>query len=29
MMIICEDEKEREALPATELAASYEKVGAW
>jgi len=29
MMIICEDEQEREAVPASEFGASYAKVGAW
>jgi len=29
MMLICDDEKAREALPESEIAASYAKVGAW
>lgn len=29
MMIICDNEKEREGLPASEFADSYAKVGAW
>ena len=29
LMIIADDEKEREALPESEFAASYAKVGAW
>lgn len=29
MMIICDDEKARAALPEPEIAASYAKVGAW
>lgn len=29
MMLICDDEKARAALPESEIAASYAKVGAW
>jgi hypothetical protein len=29
MMIICDDEQKRNAVPASEFAASLEKVGAW